>query len=211
MVPGMVPPSMPSCRVRRVSGPPTAPTPAGLVGSASRVQEVANPGLRRHKAVAEAQKQASLRSEVDELTKKVHALEKKLSAAPAEEAPAAAKAAEPTIAELLTSLAALTAAATGDYGVPSSAVIGSGLAARPSTAPYRSLNKETASVASWSADAFGKSKTPGWYHLHRKQLLSQRAARAAGQPTGCYVSHSKYADEAVRIAATGRLAFSAGK
>ena len=94
--------------------------------------------------------------------------------------------------------------------MPSSAVIGSGLAQRPSTAPYRNV-KDTASVVSWSADAYGKSKTPGWYHLHRKQLLSQRAARAASQPKDCYVSHSKYADEAVRIAATGRLAFSAGK
>ena len=50
-----------------------------------------------------------------------------------------------------------------------------------------------------------------WYHTHRKSLYAQRAARAAAMPTGCYVSHSKYCDEAVRIAATGRLAFSAGK
>ena len=81
---------------------------------------------------------------------------------------------------------------------------------RPATAPYRSL-KGTQSEVSWSADAFGKSKTPGWYHQCRKQLFAQRAARAALQPEGCFVSHSKYADEAVRIAATGRLAFSAGK
>ena len=109
----------------------------------------------------------------------------------------------------MSSLQALTAAASGEVGT-SAGVIGADIAARPSTAPYRSF-KDTESMVSWLADAFGKSKTPGWYHQYRKTLYAQRAARAAEQPTGCYVSHSKYADEAVRIAATGRLAFSAGK
>ena len=182
------------------------------MGASARVQEVANPGLYRQRAVAEAQKSAGLKAEVEKLAAQVAALEKKVTAqaaaAPVDisDAPSADVA---SIAELVASLKALTAQASGsgDFG-QSSKVIGTG--GRPSTAPYRSL-KDTASVVSWSADAYGKSKTPGWYHNYRKQLYAQRAERAAAQPTGCYISHSKYADEAVRIAATGRLAFSAGK
>ena len=61
--------------------------------------------------------------------------------------------------------------------------------------------------ASWSADAFGKSKTPGWYHTSRKELYQHRAKLASSAPKGVYTSHSKYADEDVRIKNTGRLAF----
>ena len=195
------------------------PAPAlAATGASAKVQEVANPGLYRQKSIQSAQKAAGLRAEVDELAAKVAALESKVAAQ------AAAAAAEPSanvgpaagadvasIAELVASLQALTAAAAGDDAAPTSArVIGAG--GRPSTAPYRTLKpSEGDDLVSWSADAFGKSKTPGWYHTYRKDLYAQRAARAAAQPTGCYISHSKYADEAVRIAATGRLAFSAGK
>ena len=143
----------------------------------------------------------------------VAALERKISAAPVDVSDGAAAPASTadvaSIAELVKSLQALTAAADGNEPPTSSGVIGQG--GRPSTAPYRRLPTDSQSVVSWSADAFGKSKTPGWYHSYRKELYAQRAARAAAQPTGCYISHSKYADEAVRIAATGRLAFSAGK
>ena len=182
----------------------------GLVGSAARMQEVSNPGLRRAKAVKEAQSQAALRTEVEKLTAQVKALEAKLAASSAPAADAAS-AAEPSIAELMSSLQQLTLAATGEQPL-SSRVIGSGVAGqRPSSAPYRSIPTDRQSVASWSADAFGKSKNPGWYHQHRKQLYAMRAQREAQYPKGCYVSHSKYADEAVRIKDTGRLAFSAGK
>ena len=135
---------------------------------------------------------------------------------------------------------------------------------RPKTAHYQQIDME--SLESWSADAFGRSRCPGWYHKVRKQINEDRARRAvrpaeartkpvhprrslwashvsnlnhpalalslpiiawlgatpscvpdlpyphtstkqAGAPKGCYISHSKYADEAVRIANTGRLAF----
>ena len=205
-----VSPSTVSTRVspRRptTGGPPTNQPAAGMIGSSTRVQEVANPGLRRLKAVAEAKSQASLQAQVNKLTAQVKALEARLAGATV--AAEAAAAAEPTIVELLTSLQELTAAATGEQ--VSSKAIGAGLGVRPSSAPYRTY-KDTASVVSWSADAFGKSKNPGWYHEHRKQLYAQRAARTAEDPKGCYISHSKYADEAVRIAATGRMAFSSGK
>ena len=75
----------------------------------------------------------------------------------------------------------------------------------PSAKLYRTL--DTASVQSWSADAYGRAKEPGWYHKSRKQLYAQRAAVASAAPKGTYVSHSKYADEAARVAPTGRLAF----
>ena len=110
------------------------------------------------------------------------------------------------MADLVKSLKALTETADGEAPLTSSRVIGAG--GRPTTAPYRSLPTDSQSMVSWSADAFGKSKTPGWYHTYRKELYAQRAARAAAQPSGCYISHSKYADEAKRITATGRLAFS---
>ena len=67
---------------------------------------------------------------------------------------------------------------------------------------------ETAeSVASWSADAYGKAKVPGWYHLQRKDLYQRRLQMARDAPKGCYVKHTKYADEAARIQPTDRLAF----
>ena len=112
------------------------------------------------------------------------------------------------IADLVHGLQSLASTASEEPRT-SSRTIGEG--GRPVTAPYRRLPTDSQSVVSWSADAYGKSKNPGWYHTYRKELYSQRAKRAATQPDGCYVSHSKYADEAVRIAATGRLAFSAGK
>ena len=182
----------------------------------TKVQEVANPGLHRFRALssqkAKAAQQSALQAEVEKLAAKVAALEAKLAA------PASTEAAQPaaeegaSIGELVASLKALTAAAEAEAPLTSSACIGAGVAtSRPTSAPYRTLRGDAASVVSWSADAAGRSKTPGWYHTSRKQLYAQRAKNAAGQPTGCFVSHSKYADEAVRIAATGRLAFSAGK
>ena len=82
-------------------------------------------------------------------------------------------------------------------------------ASRPKSAPvrYNSNLDDTASVASWSADAFGKSKTPGWYHTSRKQLYQRRSKMASDAPEGVFTSHTKYAAEAFRIQSTGRLAF----
>ena len=110
-----------------------------------------------------------------------------------EPTPPAAHAHAEAISELLARLAALDAAAGG----------------RPASAPVRYDQKsdDTASVASWSADAFGKSKTPGWYHTSRKEVYQRRSKLASAAPTGTYTSHTKYADEAVRIKNTGRLAF----
>ena len=84
-------------------------------------------------------------------------------------------------------------------------------ASRPVSAPapvrYNARPDDTASVASWSADAYGRSKTPGWYHTSRKQLYQRRSKLASDAPEGVYTSHTKYADEAFRIKSTGRLAF----
>lgn len=84
-------------------------------------------------------------------------------------------------------------------------------ASRPASAPVRYNTNakldDTASVASWSADAYGKSKTPGWYHTSRKQLYQRRSKLQSDAPEGVYTSHTKYADEAFRIKSTGRLAF----
>ena len=86
-------------------------------------------------------------------------------------------------------------------------------AVRPGSAPpapvrYDSLPKEDAgTVVSWSADAFGKAKQPGWYHTSRKQIYQHRSKLAKEAPTGVFSSHTKYADEAFRIKSTGRLAF----
>ena len=145
----------------------------------------------------------------------------------------------------MANLKALTDVAAGVAGpVTSAGAIGLGVSERPATAPYRTLG-DSASVVSWSVDAYGKSKMPGWYHSKRKELYKQRAERDAAEPSGCYISHSKcadlrsptnhpgatrrvtnvpdanrlhhnqctrrYADEAVRIAATGRPAFSSSK
>ena len=86
---------------------------------------------------------------------------------------------------------------------------------RPGSAPVRYNARPTAqaaaddaaSVVSWSADAFGRSKTPGWYHTNRKQLYARRAKMEAEAPDGCFTSFSKYAAEASRIKSTERLAF----
>ena len=45
------------------------------------------------------------------------------------------------------------------------------------------------------------------YHTSRKQIYQRRAKLASEAPPGVYSSHTKYADEAVRIKSTGRLAF----
>ena len=178
--------------------------------SSAKAQDISNPGLKHQRSIAAHQKSAGLKAEVERLAAKVAALELKLSSKGSDKADAAATTSEEmaSIAELVQSLQSLTAV-VDDTPPTSARLIGSG--GRPATAPYRRLPTDSQSVVSWSADAFGKSKTPGWYHVHRKDVYNQRAARAATQPDGCYVSHSKYADEAVRIAATGRLAFSAGK
>ena len=69
-------------------------------------------------------------------------------------------------------------------------------AVRPSTAPYALTCDDDDD--SWSNDAFGKTRNPGWYHAQRKQLYEQRREQARAAPKGCYVSHSKFADECSR-------------
>ena len=92
--------------------------------------------------------------------------------------------------------------------IGNSSTTGGGLVKRYwAEAPASQKDDDTASEASWSADAFGKSKTPGWYHTSRKQLYQHRSKLASTAPKGVYTSHTKYADEAVRIKNTGRLAF----
>lgn len=94
-------------------------------------------------------------------------------------------------------------------------VLDTAAAGRPVSAPVRynamptarPAADDAASVASWSADAFGRSKTPGWYHGNRKQLYARKAKMEAEAPAGCFTSHSRYAAEASRIKSTGRLAF----
>jgi hypothetical protein len=44
-------------------------------------------------------------------------------------------------------------------------------------------------------------------HLQRKDLYQRRLQMARDAPKGCYVKHTKYADEAARIQPTDRLAF----
>ena len=182
------------------------PRPAPALGASAKAQEVANPGLHRQKSIAAAQKKADLKASVDKLAAQVAALELKIAAAQESDNGVIATSEEvSTMADLVKSLKALTETADGEAPLTSSRVIGAG--GRPTTAPYRSLPTDSQSMVSWSADAFGKSKTPGWYHQHRKQIFAQRAARAAAQPKGYYVSHSKYADEAVR----SHRPFTAGK
>ena len=156
----------------------------GLVGNPGRVQEVADPGFRQRQATVSARRSAALKAEIDSLTKQVNKLERKLA-----DKTSAAGSEAPDLAELISNLKALTDAAIAEEGGPtSSGLYGAG--GRPTTAPYRNLS-DSASIVSWSADAYGKSKTPGWYHTCRKQVYQQRAQRAAQEPTGCYISHSK--------------------
>ena len=122
-------------------------------------------------------------------------------------APEAPEGAREAVSKLLSGVQALMAEAQG------ASAVGSFEAAelpRPPSAPYTGA-ADNASVVSWSADAFGKSKTPGFYHQHRKQIAANRRAMAAKARadglTGTYVSMSRYADEAHRISNTGRLAF----
>eukprot|EP00308_Calcidiscus_leptoporus_P018209 CAMPEP_0119380754 /NCGR_PEP_ID=MMETSP1334-20130426/57906_1 /TAXON_ID=127549 /ORGANISM="Calcidiscus leptoporus, Strain RCC1130" /LENGTH=194 /DNA_ID=CAMNT_0007400685 /DNA_START=18 /DNA_END=602 /DNA_ORIENTATION=+ len=162
-------------------------------------QTVCNPGrLTRYDSVQET---ISLRAQVQTLARRVAVLEVQLSKAsdaqqekPLPEVVAAMPAAADACAETYADLNAV-----GD-------VLSRPQTARPSSANYR-CSADTASHLSWSADAFGRSKTPGWYHLHRKQIMAHRQKLAKQEPDGCYVSHTKYADEAVRISSTGRLAF----
>lgn len=174
------------------------------LAAAEKRQHVANPGLlTRYTATGEARKNAALKTQIEKLAVQVASLEAHLQA---QEPPLDAHA-RPSIDELVASLQALTDVAMTSAQptqLTTSREYGSG--PRPKTAPYRAKT-DSASMVSWSADAFGKSKTPGWYHMARKGLYKQRAEAAASDPAGCYVSHSKYADEAVRIASTGRLAF----
>lgn len=74
-------------------------------------------------------------------------------------------------------------------------------------APYRSTCEDTSSVLSWSADAFGKSKTPGWYHVNRKRIILHKQWLASQHPRECFGTMTQYAEEAARINDTGRLAF----
>ena len=189
-----------------VAAPPVHKPQPGLVGNALRKQEVSNPGLRQQLAVAEVKRQRALKEEVSKLSAQVAALEVKLAAKDA--------AAGSELAALVANLRALTEAAlNGDAiltGPTSAGAVGAAVGQRPSSAPYRTLN-DAASAVSWSADAYGKSKTPGWYHTCRKELYKQRAARAAAEPSGCFISHSKYAAEATRVAPADRPAFGPGK
>ena len=189
-----------------VAAPPVHKPQPGLVGNALRKQEVSNPGLRQQLAVAEVKRQRALKEEVSKLSAQVAALEVKLAAKDA--------AAASELAALVANLRALTEAAlNGDAiltGPTSAGAVGAAVGQRPSSAPYRTLN-DAASAVSWSADAYGKSKTPGWYHTCRKELYKQRAARAAAEPSGCFISHSKYAAEATRVAPADRPAFGPGK
>ena len=187
------------------AAPPIHKVPSGLVGNPGRAQEVANPGLRQKIAVSEAKRSAALRADIHGLSARIAKLEAKLAT---KECPTPSVG--PDLAELIANLKALTCTASAEALPTSARVIGAGTHERPATAPYRVL-ADTTSVVSWSADAFGRSKTPGWYHTQRKQLYQMRAARAATDPTGCYVSHSKFADEAARIRATDRPAFASSK
>ena len=123
--------------------------PSGFVGSATRIQEVANPGLRQKSAVAAARKRMSLKEEVARLSMQVTALEAKLAAKD--------EAAATELGELVSNLKALTNAASGEDAPTSARAIGAGVGGRPATAPYRSLD-ETTSVVSWSADVRGQSE-----------------------------------------------------
>lgn len=161
----------------------------------------------------EASKQrAALKRELKALSSQVAALE-----AVAEHNQIMSTGDAASIAELLARLQALKSAHDPASAPTAGAELGRNRGTRVdgdlpgrTCAPYR-YPRDSQSVVSWSADAFGKSKTPGWYHTNRKEVFAQRAARAAAQPAGCFISHSKYADEAARVAATGRLAFSSGK
>ena len=118
--------------------------------------------------------------------------------------PQAPEGAREAVSKLLSGVQALMVEAQGG-----SAVVGLEAAepSRPRSAPYTGVAADDVSVVSWSADAYGKSKTPGFYHQHRKQIAANRRAMAAKEPKGTYTSMSRYADEAHRISNTGRLAF----
>ena len=125
---------------------------------------------------------------------------------PTSEAPTVDQsAARDAVAKLLSGVQALMAEAQ-DAPAPKVVSLEASALSRPSSAPYNYMT-DNASAISWSADAFGKSKQPGFYHQHRKQIAAHRRAMAMKDPKGTYNSHSKYADEANRIANTGRLAF----
>jgi len=182
--------------------------PGGV--SKAGAQEVSNPGrLSRYAAPVQAAQNKALRLEVDKLTKWVASLEEKVSAV-AEAAPAVAAPASVDRRDALTPQS--DAAAAIDVLLDRLAKLDAA-AVRPGSAPpapvrYDSLPKSDAgTVVSWSADAYGKAKQPGWYHTSRKQIYQHRSKLAKEAPTGVFVSHSKYADEAFRIKSTGRLAF----
>ena len=173
-------------------------------------QEVSNPGiLTRYTSTHEARKNAALKLQVEKLAVQVAALEARLASKTGSVADglAVAEEARPSMEELVSSLNELAAVAAEDT-TPATATTSReyGSGPQPRSTLYRAPG-DSASMVSWSADAFGKSKTPGWYHTARKGLYKQRLADYAAEPTGSYISHSKYADEAVRIANTGRLAF----
>ena len=125
---------------------------------------------------------------------------------PAADVPPAAPTAAPRttareeVTKLLSGVEALIAEAE-THAAP-----GGDAPAPPRPVPYISVGDDKSAV-SWSADAFGKSKNPGFYHQHRKEIAAKRREMAMNEPQGTYTSNSKYADEAGRIKDTGRLAF----
>ena len=144
---------------------------------------------------------AELRAAIDALTKQVASLEASL-AAPLEASHARWAA---QLQSRLTTLAASAAAPAA----PAPALKTAPVPPPQLTPLYQGAKAAEAaeSVASWSADAYGKAKVPGWYHLQRKDLYQRRLQMARDAPKGCYVKHTKYADEAARIQPTDRLAF----
>ena len=193
---------------------PRRPT-VGLVGSMTGTQEVANPGLKRMRALQEAKAQLSLKAEVEKLTTQVAELESKL------------------LSHGRARRGQRGGGRRRDGGGAADDQRADGEPRRAHRHRGRRDRRELrrhwrrrppvdravpppqggrlAVCGLRSVDAFGKSKTPGWYHQYRHELYREKASRAAAAPDGCYISHSKYADEAVRIKDTGRLAFSAGK
>ena len=116
---------------------------------------------------------AELRAAIDALAKQVGNLESSL------EADASHARWATQLQGRLTALAA-SAAAPARVVTPAPAEP----AAPPPPQPnYQQTPAEAAgSVASWSADAYGKAKVPGWYHLQRKDLYQRRLQMAREAP-----------------------------
>jgi len=204
---------------RKYQAPP--PSQVFLPSGRARVagtQDVANPAVARSRQsfVQKEQHSTALQEQIQLLSSKVALLESRLAppsvelaAAPITSIPLVNPARAGDTADVPAALMPLEEATQAQTKDTDAAMSSRALSvAHPKSAMYRSLHAgDGGSVISWSADAFGRSKQPGWYHLNRKLIFAQRVQRADQEPRGCYISHSKYADEAVRISSTGRLAF----